>query len=316
MKYCAEYAALLDLYVDGELPAEEMAQVQAHLDECPECRAYVDDALAMRAAFPEVENTAVPEHFCEDVMERVGRAAAAQKGKKVMSFRRWARVLAPLAACCALVIALKSVPGAGGGMGSSGAASSGSTADTAAPACGAALPGGEGPSADADAGVEAEGETALDWAPAEDAPEKAEEGYVLMDGTAENEGEYPNAGRSAETSGGTGMPETGGAAELPEVPQPAAAPQAAPPLDQDGEPLAPENRMQALKLPPQAALTLTEEEAGDLLDSYPVEAEQDGVRWYRLTGEEYRALLEALELDGEPDENLEAFMLVEVREGT
>ena len=45
MKYCEEYAALLDLFVDGELSLEEMLEVQAHLDECPACRAYVDDAL-------------------------------------------------------------------------------------------------------------------------------------------------------------------------------------------------------------------------------------------------------------------------------
>ena len=52
MKYCTDYAALLDLFVDGELTPAEMVDVQTHLDTCPGCRAYVDDALAMRAAFP------------------------------------------------------------------------------------------------------------------------------------------------------------------------------------------------------------------------------------------------------------------------
>ena len=46
MKYCESYAALLDLFVDGELSLEEMLEVQAHLDECPACRAYVDDNLS------------------------------------------------------------------------------------------------------------------------------------------------------------------------------------------------------------------------------------------------------------------------------
>ena len=36
MKYCEEYAALLDLYVDGELSPGEMAAVQEHLDQCPD----------------------------------------------------------------------------------------------------------------------------------------------------------------------------------------------------------------------------------------------------------------------------------------
>ena len=61
MKCCEKYAALLDLFVDGELSAEEMGAVQAHLENCPGCQAYVDDALTVRAAFPQVEDTAVPE---------------------------------------------------------------------------------------------------------------------------------------------------------------------------------------------------------------------------------------------------------------
>ena len=63
MRYCERYAALLDLFVDGELPPGEMEQVQAHLAVCPGCQAYVDDALAIRAGFPDVEDTAVPEGF-------------------------------------------------------------------------------------------------------------------------------------------------------------------------------------------------------------------------------------------------------------
>lgn len=47
-----ENTALLDAFVDGELTSEEMISVQSHLDECPECRAYVDDVLAIRASSP------------------------------------------------------------------------------------------------------------------------------------------------------------------------------------------------------------------------------------------------------------------------
>lgn len=65
MKYCEEYAALLDLYVDGELSPEEMAAVQEHLDQCPDCRRYVDEILEIRAAFPDVEETPVPEGFAD-----------------------------------------------------------------------------------------------------------------------------------------------------------------------------------------------------------------------------------------------------------
>lgn len=115
MKYCEDYAALLDAFADGELPEAEMARVQAHLESCPGCRAYVDDVLAIRAGFPDVEDTIVPEGFTAGVMERVRKAAKteAKTGKlqKRRSARRWAEALTALAACCALVISLRSGPG-------------------------------------------------------------------------------------------------------------------------------------------------------------------------------------------------------------
>ena len=65
MKYCEEFAALLDPYVDGELPLEEAARVRAHLAVCGGCRAYVQAALAIRDAFPDAEDTEMPEGFAE-----------------------------------------------------------------------------------------------------------------------------------------------------------------------------------------------------------------------------------------------------------
>lgn len=105
MKYCEEYAALLDLYVDGELSPEEMAAVQEHLDQCPDCRRYVDEILEIRAAFPDVEETPVPEGFADGVMEAI-RAASPAPRKTVhrKTGRRWIKVLAPLAACIAVAV--------------------------------------------------------------------------------------------------------------------------------------------------------------------------------------------------------------------
>lgn len=132
MKYCENYAALLDPFVDGELPPEDMARVQAHLETCPGCRAYVDDALAIRAAFPDAEETLVPEGFAEGVMERI-RAGSRKSGKVVelRSLRRWTGTLAALAACCALVIVLRYGSGGPGADGMSFSSSS-APADCAA----------------------------------------------------------------------------------------------------------------------------------------------------------------------------------------
>ena len=122
MKYCEEYAALLDLFVDGELPRDEMERVRAHLADCPGCRAYVDDALVIRAGFPDVEDTPVPEGFVEGVMDRIRAAGAeSEKSEKVVelkrrSVRRWVGTAAALAACCALVVLVQTGPGGAGGL--------------------------------------------------------------------------------------------------------------------------------------------------------------------------------------------------------
>ena len=111
MKYCEDCAALLDLYVDGELSPEDMDRVRAHLETCSGCRAYVDDALAIRAAFPDVEDTEVPTGFAESVMSAVQAAAQERPVAPQAKKRHWGRVLLPLAACCAIVILLHGVTG-------------------------------------------------------------------------------------------------------------------------------------------------------------------------------------------------------------
>ena len=111
MKYCEDCAALLDLYVDGELSPDDIDRVRAHLETCPGCRAYVDDALAIRAAFPDVEDTEVPAGFAESVMSAVQAAAQERPAAPQAKKRHWGRVLLPLAACCAIVILLHGVTG-------------------------------------------------------------------------------------------------------------------------------------------------------------------------------------------------------------
>ena len=109
MKECEKYAALLDAFSEGDLFMEDMVQVQNHLMNCPHCQAYLEDLMAMRAAFPTVEETEVPEGFADRVMAAVAehpRAAApvtpAPKAKKTP----WRKALLPIAACCAIVILL------------------------------------------------------------------------------------------------------------------------------------------------------------------------------------------------------------------
>lgn len=115
MKMCEEYAALLDMYVDGFCTEEEAARVRAHLAECEDCRMYVAQILQMKEAFPDAEETEVPEGFAQGVMAAI-RAQAAPRKKTMKS---WQKTLVQMAACVALVIALGPISEmvAGGGRG-------------------------------------------------------------------------------------------------------------------------------------------------------------------------------------------------------
>lgn len=93
-----ENAALLDAFVDGELTAAEMAEVQAHLAECPDCQAYVDDALAIRADFPTAESTELPADFTDHIMQAVAKTPQSRP-----KTQPWGK-LAAAAACLAVIV--------------------------------------------------------------------------------------------------------------------------------------------------------------------------------------------------------------------
>ena len=116
-----ENTALLDAFVDGELTSDEMIQVQAHLDECPACQAYVDDALAIRAAFPTEDDIPLPADFTENVMRSVAKAPQSRPKRQP-----WGK-LAAAAACLAVIVLVQH-----GALGSTGSTDSSAAYDTAA----------------------------------------------------------------------------------------------------------------------------------------------------------------------------------------
>ena len=257
MNPCPEYAALLDLYADGELTAEETARVADHLTRCPGCAAYVDVILAIRAAFPDVEDTPVPEDFSRRVMEAVAAHPRTAPKKRTP----WLRAALPLAACLAVAILLQSgtlqrlIP-AGAGSGSD-----------AAPSAGTAM---------------TESSAAADTNGAAD----------TSDGAAAAEESAPLPRLSNDADGAA--PEETAPAEVPEVteekaPEEAEASEA--PAAQDGA-AGPQLFTAAAAA---ADLTLTAREAGTLLEGYVLVSETDAQLLYQLTAPEYAALLAALD---------------------
>lgn len=268
MKYCEQFAALLDAFVDGELSGEEAARVRDHLEHCPGCRDYVDGALALRAAFPDVEETAVPEDFAAGVMEAVRALEAAKKRRAFPGGRRgtrWRAVLLPLAACFALAVLVRTVPGGGGGMDQAKmSAAPAAAADTDTPADGIAPYALESAPQTAEA-WSAKDSAAPEEAPEVPAPESLSPAPAARDASAPADAPAANDSASPELENGS-----------------MAAPAA-------GEKL---SRMTAPR-----AIRLTAEEAGELLADLPC-TEEDGSRCYQLTEAEFDALLEALAEQG------------------
>ncbi|MBQ9346246.1 MAG: zf-HC2 domain-containing protein, partial [Oscillibacter sp.] len=100
-----EYTALLDAFVDGELPEDQAARLREHLDSCPACRSYLDDILAIREAFPTVEDTQVPEGFADRVLDKLPARVTVLPTRR----RMLRRAALPVAASLALILALRGV---------------------------------------------------------------------------------------------------------------------------------------------------------------------------------------------------------------
>ena len=101
MKKCEEFAPLLSAYFDGELTEEESAAVRAHLSECEDCRARLDEYVQLTGEMLALGEEDVPAGFTEGVMAAVRAEKAAKKPqtKKRSAWRRWM----PMAACAAIV---------------------------------------------------------------------------------------------------------------------------------------------------------------------------------------------------------------------
>ena len=105
MEFCRDTQLYLSLKLDGMLEPEEARALEAHLAQCPRCRALERELSAIHTALPELEEYEAPEGFARSVMERV--EALERKPKVVPLFRRpQVRALMGLAACAVLCVGL------------------------------------------------------------------------------------------------------------------------------------------------------------------------------------------------------------------
>jgi mycothiol system anti-sigma-R factor len=96
---CSEIRARLHAYVDGELTASDIAEIDGHCAECPQCAALVRTERDFRQLLRRQPRDAAPAELRASIVRRVRRDAAVAKG------RRWLPVAA-VAAAAAIVVAV------------------------------------------------------------------------------------------------------------------------------------------------------------------------------------------------------------------
>lgn len=87
---CQEILELLSASLDGELTRDEQAQLDAHLNTCPACRALYEELAGLHAAdwTPEVP---------PELASRIMNALPAQRSGKVIYWKRWGAMAAAIA---------------------------------------------------------------------------------------------------------------------------------------------------------------------------------------------------------------------------
>ena len=97
MRTCAEYQELISAMLDGELTAEETAEVEAHVAVCGECKAMYEAFAAVSG----MEAAEVPDTLHEAVMTKV---TAAQKAFKTQNNLVRLRPILTTAACLVVIV--------------------------------------------------------------------------------------------------------------------------------------------------------------------------------------------------------------------
>ncbi len=104
---CEQMNDLLWAFLDGELTAQEEEQMHAHLEQCADCRALLEQLQTLRTSFSDLEEIPAPEGFAEGVMNRI---KAESKPKVIPLFKRpQIRALTAMAACAVLFVGLGSI---------------------------------------------------------------------------------------------------------------------------------------------------------------------------------------------------------------
>ena len=105
MDSCSYYLELLSQSLDQPLSLQEQAALQAHLDQCPDCRLLAQQLTQIHSELSAWEDQEVPEGFTQGVMDQV-RALDTPKNIIPLWKRPQFKAVGSLAACAVLCLGL------------------------------------------------------------------------------------------------------------------------------------------------------------------------------------------------------------------
>ncbi len=86
---CKKVLSRLQAFVDGEMPAKVMSEMEEHLGSCPACRRQVERIRELGNILDSLSVPPVPQGFSSRVMAEASRRAPLVKGKKSFFPTEW-----------------------------------------------------------------------------------------------------------------------------------------------------------------------------------------------------------------------------------
>lgn len=104
MSYCNESIELISAALDGALSPEEQAKLEAHLAQCPDCKALYEDLSRIHQSLLDLPPVEIPEGLTGRIMDAVAAEAAQPKvvplpqpKRSARPWQRWAVTAAAVA---------------------------------------------------------------------------------------------------------------------------------------------------------------------------------------------------------------------------
>ena len=103
---CRKCQELLNAYLDGELEGAAFAEMERHIERCPDCKAELDRVMKMRALLSELRDVEVPEGEREKF---IGALRDRLESERKRGFRREITLRPALIGAIAVVVILIAV---------------------------------------------------------------------------------------------------------------------------------------------------------------------------------------------------------------